>query len=115
MDTREKLIELLKNVYVEMPITTAEYLIAGGVTVQQWIPVTERLPEDKTQVLCCAKSVYGQYRKITYFSSCLEKVDKYDFEGAKHGGFYSYDSEYGYYEVTDVTHWMPLPEQPGGE
>ena len=32
-NTREKLIELLSNIDVEMPIATTEYLIAGGVTI----------------------------------------------------------------------------------
>ena len=30
---REKLIELLSEINVEMPISTTEYLIAGGVTI----------------------------------------------------------------------------------
>jgi hypothetical protein len=34
----------------------AEFLIANGVTVQRWIPVTERLPEDGEQVLACTKN-----------------------------------------------------------
>jgi hypothetical protein len=49
---REKLIKLLKESGVAFPISTANFLVANGVTVQQWIPVTERLPEKDVLVLC---------------------------------------------------------------
>lgn len=67
---REKLIELIKEgnggydfASVEL---IADYLIANGVTVQdskvvdfdqfkQWIPVTERLPEEDDYYLGCVK------------------------------------------------------------
>ena len=58
MDVREKLIELLRNSphldtikgYKGNDCTFeqgADWLIANGVTVQEWAPVTERLPEEK--------------------------------------------------------------------
>ena len=63
MDVREKLVELLGNIYLPMmcgPDTIGEYriphkfkkeiashLIAHGVTVQEWISVKERLPQEK--------------------------------------------------------------------
>ena len=31
----------------------ADHLIRGGVTIQRWIPVTERLPESGVHVLVC--------------------------------------------------------------
>jgi hypothetical protein len=56
-NTREKLIELLKESGVAFPISTANFLIANGVNVPdtnvgKWIPVTERLPDKDTLVLC---------------------------------------------------------------
>ena len=93
-------------------VVRAEYLIANGVTIQRWIPVTEMLPEDRERVLVWKATHYGLCHDIVRFATCLEDVDSLDFEGQKHGGFYSYDSEYGYYETSDVTHWMPLPEAP---
>ena len=80
----------------------------------KWISVDERLPENNGHYLCFrdgSVDVYG-------FALNLKKVNKYDFEGQKRSGWYSYDSEYGYFECTKITHWMPLPEAPkmkGGE
>ena len=67
--------------------------------VQKWIPVTERLPELHTKVLCC---------------------------GIKGGRFIAELGTWGhenhlYWDKKDgkgcptVTHWMPLPEPPKGE
>lgn len=53
---REKLVELLE---VDLsgsdgyePELIADYLIDNGVTIQKWIPVTERLPGKGELVLC---------------------------------------------------------------
>ena len=52
MDVREKLVQLLKDI---MPLFTFEeqvdHLIGHGVTVQEWIPVDDRLPEPFVSVL----------------------------------------------------------------
>ena len=56
MDVREKMVEILKQAPFEGKVLDewwweekikriADYLIKHGVTVQEWIPVTERLPE----------------------------------------------------------------------
>lgn len=55
---RNKLIELLFEVIAVKPAETindmADFLIANGVTLQQWIPVSERLPEngEVVQIWC---------------------------------------------------------------
>jgi hypothetical protein len=85
----------------------------GKQDAMKWIPVTERLPEDRQGVLCCC-GCDRIYHNIIHFAKCLEDIS-YDFEGLKRSGFYDYDGEWGYYEVTDITHWMPLPEPPKGE
>ena len=115
-NTREKLIELLSKVYVEMPITTTEYLIANGVTVQKWIPVTERLPE-KDGYYLVAKKIFNNsiYQEVLSFAKDGRKVDKYDFHRGWKNVWYYYDSECGHLTIDNVTHWMPLPEPPKGE
>ena len=113
---REKLIELLGNVYLPMtcgPDTIGEYriphkfkreiadhLIANGVVVSKmetttrWISVTERLPEREQTVLVIDR-VTGEVT-TAYLNFC----DSFVFEdGRGHG----------------ASHWMPLPEPPKGE
>ena len=57
MTDREKLRELLEPFAEEFPwyqtTEVADHLIANGVTVQKWIPVSERLPGKETDVLMC--------------------------------------------------------------
>ena len=54
MDVRKKLVEIVKKAaYSSLPSNTEDFhlnmfvanLLSHGVTVQEWIPVTERLPE----------------------------------------------------------------------
>lgn len=59
MDVREKLVEFLE---VDLsgsdgyePELIADYLIDHGVTVQEWIPVEDELPEVGGYVVCIAK------------------------------------------------------------
>jgi hypothetical protein len=65
------------------------------VYVARWIPVTERMPELHTKVLCCG--VKGG-RFIAELSECGKGIlywTKRDSKGCP-----------------TVTHWMPLPEPP---
>ncbi len=81
---------------------------------QKWIPVTDRLPDGEAERYLVAVDfmAHGLWVSICYYADNLEEVDKYEFNGEKHGGFYGSDSEYGYYEKTGVKYWMPLPEPP---
>ena len=92
-----------------------EFATALSCYVPQWIPVTERLPEDSQKVLAL-ELPYGEssryYYSIVYFSANLEKVDEYDFQGKNRSGFYSLDSEWGWCEHCKVVYWMPLPPLP---
>ena len=72
-----------------------DFLIANGVTIQKWIPVTERLPDEDDYYLCSVKSFVHLGRKYVSILS-------YDKGGFKEGHIYT----------DDVTHWMPLPEAP---
>lgn len=103
MDDREKLIELLNNSFDKQynkrglltAPHTADDLIANGVTIQKWIPVTERLPEQTIRCLV----VRFDYVTKTPFIDILW-FEKGVWWNRLHGGNYA------------VTHWMPLPEAP---
>ena len=51
MDVREKLIELLKQIKYVSVENAANILINNGVTVQEWISVDEKLPQNFISVL----------------------------------------------------------------
>ena len=73
----------------------AEELIAEGVTVQEWISVKDRLPEDGEIVLVCG-SRGGVYTAV------FNKPGQYR-------GWHKLNSKSHY---CDPTHWMPLPQPP---
>ena len=80
--------------------------------MNEWISVKDRLPDKGGKYLCVCRSSWGPYMDILEFSPKLSKLDKYDFSGKNYPGWADYDGEYGWYEMDDVTHWMPLPELP---
>ena len=86
------------------------------VTVQQWIPVSERLPEKDGRYLVVKISFNNTFwPEVASFAKDGRKVDKYDFHRGWKNVWYYYDSEWGHITIGDVTHWMPLPEPPKGE
>ncbi len=101
-NTREKLIELLERwPCFGTAEEHADHIIANGVTVQKWIPVTERLPEANERVL-----VYHDDGMIRF--------------GINKGGFADVVSTLYLQNnhrtcFSKVTHWMPLPEAPKGD
>ena len=117
---REKLIELLckyslKKQWILAVGNLADYLIANGVTVQKWISVKDRLPDEDGKYLVFEQSGGRTVTSILRFAKDARKVDRYDFKGRWKNAWYEYDSEWGHYTVDSVTHWMPLPEPPKGE
>lgn len=74
-----------------------------------------RKPKDGEECLVFTKSAYGKWYKIASFSENLSLVDGIYLCSKKYPGFYDYDSEFGFYEVTGVTHWMSLPDEPEEE
>ena len=82
--------------------------------ISHWIPVSERLPEEDGKYLTVhtLNTIPPQpWIEVCWFAKNLHKVDKYEFPKKK-AGFYQSDSEYGNYEVSGISHWMPLPEPP---
>ena len=71
----------------------ADHLIANGVTVQAWIPVTERLPEKDGMYLTCNKKKQYEFHLFQTGKRMWQAV----------------------WEEDSVTHWMPLPEPPKGD
>ena len=106
---REKLIELLLHdgcpddgcdfcQYAESEHCRAEIIadriIANGVTIQQWIPVTERLPE--------------QYKIVIGWDGHFRG------EVEHNGEEFVWMDDDDWNSIAEITHWMPLPEPPKG-
>ena len=125
MDVRKKLVELLKSVlpnfrnnmayWGEKPIYEfADCLLANGVTVQEWISVEDRLPEDSGYYLVVYRDKYNGSISIAFDMYVKCNVGEW------------WESEFAC-DITkqflwaaklqeqEVTHWMPLPKPPKGE
>ena len=95
----------------------AEYLVANGVTVQEWVPVTERLPEERESIFAkmigTPKEQPGMFAKGS--GTVLVTVVYED--GSK--GVTAMSTTDGKWRLgklhraKEVTHWMPFPEPPG--
>lgn len=81
---------------------------------QRWIPVTERLPKDKTD---CLITYSNGFVEIATFVEDLYEVDEYDFHDKRGvAGWYYFDPERGtYFDMDNVTAWMHLPDSYKGE
>lgn len=102
MDVKEKLVELLYIIIQPGQKTLgdiADHLIANGVTVQEWISVKDRLPEDIGYYLVVYRDKYNGISSIA--------LDNY----VKCGAGEWWASEFTH----NITHWMPLPRPPKGE
>ena len=118
---REKLIDLFfdyqrkYNTLVVSKDGLADHLIHHGVTVQQWIPVSERLPEESgIYIVCCDDSECSYGDGIWYQSGVVvcANVDV----GIYGGICWEWPEGGTLYDLEGiVTHWMPLPEPPKGE
>ena len=78
----------------------------------KWISVKLKVPEKDGKYLCVKDF---KYIDVQSYAKNLSKIDEYDFYECERGGWYFYDSEYGYIETNRVTHWMPLPDLPEGD
>ena len=104
MDVREKLIEILRkpifpHELVDPIEAVADYLLDSGVTVQEWISVKDRLPEAGGYVVCIAKR-----NPFSRFMPMVARIEK-------NGWVNPITEQY----ISEVTHWMPMPQPPKGE
>ena len=86
----------------------ADRLIANGVTVQEWISVKDRLPDNKEHDWVLAQVVedngYMHIPKVMEYRQLRNDWFEETYGWlSEHNGLFS------------VTHWMPLPAQPKGE
>ena len=120
MDVREKLVELLGNIYLPMmdghntigeysiphkfKEKIADYLISNGVTVQEWISVEDKLPEKD-----------GQYLIFTTQYFTPDHIDEIDHkDGIEISGYckrYGFLSENGLH----AKYWRDIPQPPKGD
>ena len=102
MDVREKLVELIESARYWGSNTSeeiAENLISNGVTVQEWISVEEKLPENGGYVVCIAKR-----NPFSRFMPMVARIEKNGWVNPITGQY-----------ISEVTHWMPIPQPPKGE
>ena len=127
MDVREKLVEIMEDlgcndeyckdcefcndidgcVHRRKEII-ADRLIANGVTVQEWISVKDRLPDNKEHDWVLAQVVedngYMHIPKVMEYRQLRNDWFEETYGWlSEHNGLFS------------VTHWMPLPNPPKGE
>lgn len=83
--------------------------------VQEWIPVTERLPDKDGDYLVFKRFAGNAWSDVVSFAQDGRKVGECAFGEKWQNVWYYYDSEWGYMRTDAVTHWMPLPQPPKGE
>ena len=103
MDVRGKLIDLIIDAKRTDPETgsfteyLADYLINSGVTVQEWISVDERLPENFISVLGYMTDA-GEFPPVR---ECYTVGNAFFFPALG--------------DVHPVSHWCEMPQPPKGE
>ena len=112
MDVREKLVEIIQNSVGGCARHWAEViangLIAHGVTVQEWISVDDRLPDNKEYDWVLAQVV--EDNGFMHIPTVMEyRQSKNDWFEETYGWLSDHNGAF------TVTHWMPLPEPPKGE
>lgn len=99
MDVMEKLVELIESARYWGCGTSeeiAENLIANGVTVHEWIPVDERLPQNFVSVLGYMTDA-GEFPPVR---ECYTVGNAFFFPALG--------------DVHPVSHWCELPQPPKG-
>ena len=128
MDVREKLVELLDDMqrsgtgYFGRAIENkriADYLIRHGVTVQEWISVKDRLPDEHESLFARYKGT-DKWRNAMFTTISDRVIVCAEYEYGKRI-VKTANTVDGVWKVKDilcpckVTHWMPIPEPPKGE
>ena len=97
MDVREKLIELLKQIKYVSVENAANILIDNGVTVQEWISVDEKLPQNFISVLGYMTDA-GEFPPVR---ECYTVGNVFFFPALG--------------DIHPVSHWREMPQPPKGE
>ena len=102
MDVREKLVDLVKRAITDwkhgdVSEMIADNLIANGVTVQEWISVDERLPENFISVLGYMTDA-GEFPPVR---ECYTVGNAFFFPALG--------------DVHPVSHWCEMPQPRKGE
>lgn len=117
MDVREKLIDLILDAKRTDPETgsfteyLADCLINNGVTVQEWISVNDRLPDETGRYLAVKKRIApdelgGSRTDIVILRFFVDDGFRMP----------THIPDWINEEINEeVTHWMPLPQPPKGE
>lgn len=100
MDIKKKLMELLSptSLNFEQAAYLADYLVKNGVTVQEWISVNDRLPEEKVNCIVHYKHAYCDNDDYCAIGICFYDGEKFQMD-----------------LLYKVTHWQYLPQPPKGE
>ena len=129
MDVREKLVYLVKNALraygkdlgkiVEPYEFIADFLIHSGVTVQEWISVKDRLPDEHESLFARYKGT-DKWRNAMFTTISDRVIVCAEYENGKRI-VKTANTVDGVWKVKDifhpckVTHWMPMPYPPKGE
>ena len=117
MDVREKLVELLRNAKAAMKsenlscdiarnMFVVDFMIANGVTVQEWISVDDRLPDETGRYLAVKKRIApdelgGNRTDIVILRFFVDDGFRMP----------THIPDWINGEINEeVTHWMPLPK-----
>ena len=108
MDVREKIVEILKQAPFEGKVLDewwweekikriADHLISNGVTVQEWISVDEKLPQNFISVLGYMRDA-GEFPPVR---ECYTVGNVFIFPALG--------------DIHPVSHWCEIPKPPKGE
>ena len=121
MDVREKLVELIESARYWGSNTSeeiAENLLEKGVTVQEWISVDDRLPDEHESLFARYKGT-DKWRNAMFTTISDRVIVCAEYENGKRI-VKTANTVDGVWKVKDifqpckVTHWMPLPQPPKG-
>lgn len=120
MDVGEKLVELLRNAKAAMKaenlscdlaknMFVVDFMMANGVTVQEWISVKDRLPDVCDSYIVCGKMKYSHEKEWEIFTDVAGSHGDYI------DGFWDTFTDWNEGQEIHITHWQPMPQLPKGE
>ena len=93
-------------------LETVVELINSQPPADQWIPCSERLPNDEQKTFITAQ-LQGGDKFTSHATYHAEKPVYWPSSNWVGAGFYSYDSEYGECKYENVIAWMPAEPYTG--